>query len=187
MKMLDHWKYTEPDGTVVDFGKPADWGPDSILVLDSLSRFCDAAYDWAEPLVPTGKGGKDGRAIYGMAQDAVEGTLAMLTSPSFATNVIVIAHGQYMEIEGQAPKIFPQGVGQKLSPKIPQYFPNYIRYKNTGGVRRIQLKSDGLIDLANTNPMAFDKELSIETGLAEFFGALSQKPQKPKALTLRRV
>lgn len=190
MRMLDNWKYDD-----TDLGKPSDWGPDCILVLDSLSRFCDAAFDWAEPLVPAGRSGeKDLRAAYGMAQDAVENTLALLTSPNFRTNVIVICHGQYMELPGQTPKIFPQGVGQKLSPKIPQYFPNYIRYTNKGGKRTIQLKSDSLIDLANANPIALSESLPIETGLATFFEALRPAPQvetkperKPTKLTLRKI
>lgn len=188
MKMLDNWKYDD-----VDLGKPSGWGPDCILVLDSLSRFCDAAYDWAEPLIPTGRSGeKDLRAAYGMAQDAVENTLAMLTSPAFETNVIVIAHGIYMDLPDGSQKIFPQGVGQKLSPKIPQYFPNYIRFKNAGGKRTIALKSDAMIDLANARPFAFDdKPLPIETGLADFFAALREPPvtsaAKPTSLRLKRV
>jgi len=40
MKMLDHWKYDD-----IDYGKPKEWGSDCILVIDSLSRLCDAAYD----------------------------------------------------------------------------------------------------------------------------------------------
>ena len=35
------------------------------------------------------------------------------------TNVIVIAHGTYLDLPDGTKKIFPQGVGQKLSPKIP--------------------------------------------------------------------
>ena len=92
-------------------------------------------------------------------------------------------------------KIFPQGVGQKLSPKIPQCFPNYIRYKNIAGKRIMQLVSDPMIDLANTRPDAFkEKTLPIETGLAEFFGALKGQASKPagetprpKSLILRRA
>lgn len=191
IRMLDNWKYDD-----VDLGKPAEWGADSILVIDSLSRLCDAAYDHHESIIPRGKSGDfDGRAVYGNAQDDVEKVLAMLTSPSFGTNLIVIAHGTYMDLPDGTTKIFPQGVGQKLSPKIPQYFPNYIRYKNIAGKRTIQLSSDPMIDLANTNPGAFEgKTLPIETGLAEFFAALrgapaksEPAPQKPKALQLRKV
>ena len=194
IKMLDRWKYKDDDGTEIDLGVPAEWGPDCVLVLDSLSRFCDAAYDWRLPLTPVGRSGEiDTRATYGDAQDAVEDTLATLTSKTFETNVIVIAHGQYMELPGQPPKIFPQGVGQKLSPKIPQYFPTYIRYKNQGGKRTIQTVSDVMIDLANPNPSKVNKDYPIETGLAEIFAALRAAPEqakpapKPKTLPLRRA
>lgn len=184
IKLLDSWKYED-----TDLGKPSDWGADCILVVDSLSRLCDAAYDFHEGIIPRGKSGDyDGRAVYGNAQDDVEKVLAMLTSRGFATNLIVIAHGQYMDLPDGTKKIFPQGVGQKLSPKIPQYFPNYIRYKNKNGKRTIQLESDSMIDLANTRPGFLDKELPIETGLATFFSALRDTPtqEKPKSVTLVR-
>lgn len=196
IRMLDNWKYTDEDGSEVDLGKPATWGADTILVIDSLSRLCDAAYDFHESIIPRGKSGDyDGRAVYGNAQDDVEKVLAMLTSRGFATNLIVIAHGIYQDLPDGTTKIFPQGVGQKLSPKIPQYFPNYIRYKNVAGKRVMQLSSDPMIDLSNTRPDAFkEKTLPIETGLAEFFAALRGQPEKPaesaprpKSITLKRV
>ena len=185
-KMLDNWKYDDGDGAV-DLGKPSEWGPDCILVIDSLSRLCDAAYDWRVPLTPKGKGGEsDSRMTYFDAQSAVEDMIAALTSDSFETNVIIICHGTYMALPDGTTKIFPQGVGQKLSPKIPQYFPNYVRYKNTGSKRSIQLDSDVMIDLANTKPSAFvGKKLDTDTGLAEIFKALRAE-DKPK-LTLRRA
>lgn len=181
IQMLDSWKYQDGD-TTIDLGKPSTWGPDTILVLDSLSRLCDAAYDWREPLTPKGaSGASDPRMTYGDAQDAVESMLAGLTSSSFETNVIVICHGTYMDLPSGEKKIFPQGVGQKLSPKIPQYFPSYIRFKNVGGKRTIQLESDPMIDLANPRPSAMPKTLSVDTGLAEFFAALQDPPKaEPK-------
>jgi hypothetical protein len=173
IRMLDNWKYED-----VDLGVPALWGPDCILVVDSLSRLCDAAYDFHETITPVGKGGDyDGRAVYGNAQDDVEKLLGMLTSPSFGTNVIVICHGIYM-VQPDGTFIFPQGVGQKLSPKIPQYFPNYVRYTNRAGKRTIQLESDALIHLANARPNEMPKTLPIETGLADFFAVLRDPPAK---------
>lgn len=193
IKMMDRWKYKDGEEEI-DLGVPSEWGPNSILVLDSLSRFCDAAFDFREPLTPRGKSGDyDLRATYGDAQDAVENTLATLTSRSFGTNVIVIAHGTYMDLPDGTKKIFPQGVGQKLSPKIPQYFPNYIRYKNAAGKRTIQIDSDAMIDLANANPAKMPKTLPAETGLAEFFKVLRDspktvdKPKPPETLTLKRA
>lgn len=181
LNMIDVWRYKDDDGNAVDLGRPDTWGPDYILVLDSLSRLCDACYDWREPLTPKGKGGgTDSRATYGDAQDAVENTLGVLTGKSFKTNVIVIAHGTYMDLEDGTKKIFPQGVGQKLSPKIPQYFPNYIRYKNTGGKRTIQTDSDIMIDLAISNRAAVKTTYDIN-GLAELFEALRPPPGHPNA------
>lgn len=193
IKMLDNWKYDD-----VDYGTPATWGPESILVIDSLSRLCDAAYDYHESVIPKGNSGHyDGRAVYGNAQDDVERLLGMLTSVHFRTNVIVICHGTYLQLDGGQTKIFPQGVGQKLSPKIPQYFPNYVRYTNKSGKRTIELESSAMIDLANTNPSVLKGTLPIETGLAEIFRVLREpsaksepkatEPARPKTVTLKRV
>ena len=185
IKMLDRWKYDE-----TDMGIPAQWGNDTILVIDSLSRLCDAAYDFHESIIPRGKSGDyDGRAVYGNAQDDVEKVIALLTSESFKTNVIVVCHGTYIDLPDKTTKIFPQGVGQKLSPKIPQYFPNYVRYKHLGGKRTIQMKSDAMIDLANARPTAMADSYPIETGLAEIFKVLrgGQPAVKPKAVTLKRA
>lgn len=186
IRMLDHWQ----DGDL-DLGVPAEWGPDCVLVIDSLSRLCDAAYDFHESIIPRGKGGDfDGRAVYGNAQDDVERLIGMLTSKSFGTNVIVICHGTYMDLPDGTTKIFPQGVGKKLSPKIPTYFPNYVRYVNNRGDRTISLKSDALIDLCSTNPLYMSESYPIETGLADFFAVLRAPPKdesKPPKPALRRV
>ncbi len=192
MRLLDYWKYTDDSGVEVDLGKPSEWGPDCILVIDSLSRLCDAAFDFREPLVPVGRSGeRDMRAVYGDAQDAVEMLLATLTSKTFATNVIVIAHVLYQELPNGETKGFPQGVGQKLSPKIPQYFPSVVLFTNKAGKRTIQTNSTPLIDLANPAPFKMEKSYPIETGLADFFAVLREPPakpiEKPKALILKRV
>lgn len=172
--MLNNWKYDD-----VDLGTPGAWGADSILVIDSLSRWCDAAYDFHESMTPSGKrgDGPDGRAVYGNSQDDMERQLANLTSPSFQTNVIVICHGQRYETPDGRTKIFPQGVGQKLSPKIPQYFPNYIRLtRKPDGKRIIQVEGDSFIDLATTRPDAMPTELDASDGLAKFFAVLRPPP-----------
>lgn len=197
LKMLNHWTYTTDDGEIIDYGVPATWGEDVVLVIDSLSRWCDSAYDFHEVMTPKGKKGEaDGRAVYGNAQDDVEKQLASLTSPNFRCNVIVICHGVYMTLDDGTTKIFPQGIGQKLSPKIPTYFPNYIRYIQKADKRTIQLTSNQMISLANGRPDAMPTELPTDTGLAEFFAILhggtvaKSEPTpvaKPKALTLRRA
>ena len=190
IKMLNKWSYTVDDGSVIDYGTPADWEDDVILVIDSLSRWCDAAYAFHTVMTPKGKNGADdGWSIYRNAQNDVEHQLSALTSPNFTVNVIVICHGIYQENPDGTVKIFPQGIGQKLSPKIPQYFSNYIRMTKRGEKRTIQLKSDNIIDLANTKPDIFNgKDLDAETGLAEFFSVLRNQPAvQPTQPKIRRL
>ena len=177
VKLLDNWKYTDEDGTTVDLGSPAQWGPECILVIDSLSRLADAAYDWRDSLT-AGTTKHDGRAVYGDAQDAIESLLASLTSKTFRTNLIVIAHVQYMDLPDGGKKFFPQGVGQKLSPKIPQYFSSVVFFNNKNGKRNMRTTSTPLIDLANPAPFLIESEYPTETGLALFFEALLNRPQE---------
>ncbi len=184
VKMLDRWKYKDEDGNEIDCGAPATWGPDCILVIDSLSRLCDSAYDWRETLAPRGPSGQaDGRAVYGDAQDAVESLLAGLTSKSFATNLIVIAHVQYLDLPDGTKKGFPQGVGAKLSPKIPQYFSSVVFFTNKNNKRTMKTTSTPLIDLANPAPFLIDAEYPTETGLAVFFEKLLGQPTEQEAPT----
>lgn len=197
LNMIDEWKYTdEASGESIDLGRPDEWGPDCVLVLDTLSRLCDAAYDHYEPLVPRGsKGEFDARAVYGNAQDGVESMLAHITSETFRTNVLVIGHVAYQELPDKTVKGFPQGVGQKLSPKIPQYFSTVVLVTNKNGKRTIRTNSTPLIDLANPAPFELSPELPQETGLAAIFESLRKAPPKPKAeapkrptaVTLRRA
>lgn len=198
LNMIDEWKYTdEASGESIDLGRPDEWGPDCILVIDSFSRLCDAAYDHYEPLVPRGaKGDIDARAVYGNAQDGAENVLAHITSETYRTNVLVIGHVQYMELPDKTTKGFPQGVGQKLSPKIPQYFSTVLLFTNKNGKRMIRTNSTPLVDLANPSPFELSAELDQMTGLAEVFATLRKAPEqskpavaptKPAAVTLRRA
>lgn len=183
MKMIDNWKYKEDDGTEVDLGPPSSWGDDCILVIDSLSRLCDAAYTQADSLNLPGKSGEaDGRVSYKDAQDGILALLSQLTSPDFTCNVIVIAHVAYQETQ-EGLKGYPQGVGNKLSPKIPQFFPNYVLYQNKGGKRTIHTSSTPLMDLSSTAPLKIQKTYPIETGLAEFFAALRPPPKQDPVVT----
>lgn len=183
IKMLDNWKYD-----TVDFGKPAEWGADCILIIDSLTMLSDAAFDFREPLTPRGKSGDyDKRATYFDAQGAIENVLALLTSESFRTNVIVISHIKYIDNPDGTKKGYPTSVGSALSPRIPTYF-NSVALCETkaGGKRQITTVATAMIDLKNPKPFSMQKSYPIETGLAEFFGVLREPPKQAKP-QLRRV
>lgn len=186
MKMLDHWKYDD-----VDLGKPSEWGPEKVLVLDSLSFFSDAAFDWAESVNP---GAKDPRQWFYSAQQAVESALALLTSGSFKTNVIVSAHVRYTTGEDGRQKGYPNAIGSALGPTIPRYFNHWAQCENKSGKRTIRTAATNMFDLKNTKPFEMKAEYPIDTGLADFFAVLREPPvkeaapaAKPKALTLKRI
>lgn len=184
-KMIDKWSYTDDAGNQVDCGVPGEWGPECILVLDSLTFMSDAAFDFHESISPDTKSGKhDIRAVYKSAQDAIEHVLAFITSASFRTNVIVISHVKYMEVEGGT-KGYPVSVGSALSPAIPRYFNSVIRFvTKSGGKRVIETVASSMFDLANPKPFEMEKTLDIEDGLARFFATLRPQVVKPK---LRKV
>lgn len=168
LKMLDRWKYDD-----VDLGVPATWGPDTILVLDSLTFMGDAAYNFREPLVPKSKDGKfDGRAVYGDAQDALEKVIALLTSDNFKCNVIVISHVKYQDRPDGTKKGYPTAIGSALSPEIPRYFNSVALAQTVAGTRTIQTVPTAMIDLANPASFKMAPTLPIETGLATFFSTV---------------
>lgn len=185
LKMLDNWKYTL-DGVETDLGDPAAFGPDCIVVLDSLTFLSNAAFDWAQAMNPAAK---DPRQWYGAAQEAVENTLALLTSASFRTNVIITAHVRYMENDDGTKKGYPNSVGSALGPVIPSYFNNWAQCENKGGKRSIVTGATSMIDLKNTRPFDMDARYPIETGLADYFGVLREVPLTPakKAPTMKRA
>jgi hypothetical protein len=174
LKALDNWP---------GLGKPKDWGEDTILVIDSLTRFSDSAFIHFEAMTQRQSRGKyDNRAVFFTAQRAVEKCLATITGAGFSTNIIVIAHVLYIDMPDGTKKGFPLSIGQALSPKIASYFPSVVLYSNDGGKRTIRTNSTPLIDLANPKPFAVSPTYSIETGLAEIFEVLREQ----KVTTIRR-
>lgn len=182
MKMLDRWKYDD-----TDLGPPSDWGPNVICVLDSLSFFSDAAFDWAQGMNP---GAKDPRQWFYSAQQAVESALALLTSGSFKTNVIVTAHVRYSTGDDGRNKGYPNAIGSALGPTIPRYFNHWAQCENKAGKRTIQTAATSMFDLKNTKPFEMAKTYDLGSGLADFFAVLRSPPakvEKPKAITLKRI
>lgn len=164
MKLFDKWE---------DDSIPGEWGPDHILVLDSLTFFSNAAYDWAKGMNP---GAKDPRQWFYAAQEAVESCLALLTSEHFHANVIVISHVSWVDRPDGTTKGYPSSVGKALGPTIPSYFNSVAlaESKGTGDniTKTIRTASTALIDLKNPASMELAASLPLDTGLATFFKAV---------------
>jgi hypothetical protein len=168
VQSLEKWD----DGTV-----PSEWGPDRILVLDSLTFFGDAAYNWKDALNPTVK---DKRQIYGEAQGAVADILGAVTSSDFRTNVIVNTHIRWVyttDSQGNRNLVKggPSSIGEALMDKIGTYFNNVGLFETSGSgpavKRTIRFTNTGLIDLKTSAVSMPSTAIPIETGLADFFKA----------------
>lgn len=164
MKLLDKWS---------DESIPAEWGPETIFVLDSLTRMGDAAFSFARGLNPSAK---DPRQWYGAAQEALEHMISMLTGEDFRTNVIVISHVKISELPDGTYKGYASSIGQALGPTLPTYFNTLVLAESSGSGenvrRKIKTVPTGIVDLKNPAPFAVPKDLPLESGLATLFSTL---------------
>lgn len=140
LKFMDHWKYTDDAGQVVDLGASKDWGADTVVVLDSLTAMGEAAKRRAmamlnkTPLNST-------QQMWGLAMQDQFNFLVKLLSASNRFHVIVTAHlktvgpKDILGGEEQANKeikerlvdlvptrLYPSALGQQLPPQIGALF-----------------------------------------------------------------
>lgn len=166
----------QPKAFVNSLNKLTEWAetedPNCIFVLDALDTFGKSAFEWAKGMNPTAK---DPRQWYFSAQQAVENTLALLTSDDFKMNVIIISHINYKEIQEGVHKGHVSAIGSALGPSIPKYFNSLILAETSGSGtnirRRIKTMPTGVIDLKVPVPEV-DKEYPLETGLSTIFKLL---------------
>lgn len=164
------WQKMEKWG---DDTSPKSWGPDKVFVLDSLTFLAEAAYNWAVGMNP---GYKDPRLWYGEAQDACENFLAMLTSDSFATHVVVISHVTWTDPGTGLFKGYPSAVGKALGPRIPTFFNHMLLAEttavqgSTNGKRTIRTAPSITVD-AKTSAVNLGVALDQSEALAKFFEA----------------
>ena len=164
---LDKWE----DGT-----SPAEWGAETILVIDSLTNLGRAAFWWAKAQNP---GAKEPRQWYFAAQSAIEDVIATATAESFATNLIIMSHIDLVEQRDGTVQGFASSIGKALGPKIPRYFNTLAAIETKGqgaNVQRIiRTMPTALLTLKNPAPMKVSAEYPIATGLADLFAKLSGK------------
>lgn len=165
-KLMAQWE----DGSI-----PAEWGANTIFVLDSLSAYGRAAYAWARGLNPSAK---DPRQWYHAAQQGVEDVIALLTSEAFRANVIIITHINYKEVMEGETKGYANVIGTAMGPVIPRYFNTMIAAEKTVSgknvARTIKVRPTYTLDLkAPIEPNDLpDTPFPIDSGMAQIFRLL---------------
>lgn len=164
LKLMTTW----PDET-----KPAEWGPEYIFIIDSLTAMGRMAFEWAKGMNPTSK---DPRQWFYTAQRAVEDVIAMVSSEGFNTNVIIISHITYLELADGTQRGYPSAVGTALSKHVAKYFNTLLlcesRSSGDNVKRLIHTLPTSLIDLKNPAPFQMDKSYPIAEGMAKVFEKL---------------
>lgn len=167
IKMLEHWK-TEDE----DLGPIVSWGPEDVLVIDSLTFLGMAAMNFV--LTMNGRlGQQTQQSDWYQAQQRVEQFLQAIYDENVKCNVIMTAHLRKTEEENQPPRATVHSLGKALTPVIGRYFNNTLLVQTSGTgaseKKKIITRSTNLIELKNTAPLNVKPEYPIETGLAEFF------------------
>jgi hypothetical protein len=175
-KQLMHWKTDDED-----LGPITTWGPQDVLVVDSLSMACNAAMNLVLSL--EGKLGKRPELQHwGAAQDMVELLMQLLYDDSVKCNVIIMCHVAYIDDHGIS-RGYPAALGKALPPKLGRYFNSTLMVRTTGTgqgqKRQIHTASIPGIELKNTIPVNAKSSYELGMGLAEYFSAIRRDPAKP--------
>lgn len=188
VEAMAHWK----DGAE-DLGPVTSWGPEDILVIDSLSRVSAAALNWH--LALNGKLGvtrtqNEGRRDIGEAQRLIRSLLETLYDESVKCNVIMTGHITLVTESGLSPQSedshgesiqgFPAAIGRALSPHIPSYFNSVLlaQVQGTGSAARhkIYTRTQGIVNAKTSAPLRVAPDYPLETGLADYFKAIRESP-----------
>lgn len=181
--LLQDWKEPELDAEgkpipgkfINQLGPITTWGPQDVLVIDSLTMLSNAALAFV--LSMNGRLGQHPQLQdWGAGQGLVEGLLQMLYDENVKCNVIVNCHITFIGDEGQPTRGYPNTLGKALPPKVGRYFNTILMARSTGQgtniKRKILTNTNGVVELKNTAPLKVQAEYPLETGLADYFKAV---------------
>lgn len=179
MNQLNNW--TDGDDKP---GNVAKWPSTDILVIDSFSRFCEAAMNYHlslnNRLLEGPRTGTSSNNDYNAIYKYIMEFINYIKSDEIKCSVIIIGHIVFMERAGAQTTVTKESKGflqvfgkAMISPVISQHFPHVIRAKSTGiepSVKHIILtNNDENVELITPAPLRVRKEYPLETGLAEYF------------------
>lgn len=166
-------KFAQALDTWEDGSKPSDWGPDTVMVFDSLTNAGSAAFHYAKGLNPKTK---EARQWYNEAQQAIDFIISTVCGDTFKCHVIVLTHIDIIETAA-GDKFFASAIGKALGPKLPRHFSTMLHYDNKfqGNTlsRFIRTNPTRELILKNPAPDKLKPEYPLEDGLASIFKALT--------------
>ena len=189
LRLLNNWKF-EREGITHDFGKPSKWTDDTVLVLDSLSRLSDAAFNYLQSLngnlgkLQSAHKGYDPRRDFWDSQQLLAKLMTLIFSDTLQCNIIINAHIKYIAKPGQdnveddnkVYQGFPQTIGSAFSTQIASFFNTVLLARlDSDDKRRLYTEPQDIVGTKNVVPFGVKPHYPIETGLAEYFEAVRGK------------
>ncbi len=177
---LTKWKFPVEDGSTetYDLGNIGEWGPDTIVLIDSLGFAGVAALRFVRQLNMHQLDTFTSQPDYGQAMDMLEGMLQLLYSDSIRCHVIVNSHITFIDDILKGTLIgLPRALGSKLPPKVGGYFNSIVHTTTVGSgksaKRVIRIASEGMVELKlPILPGTLPSELPIKDGLLTIFKTL---------------
>lgn len=172
---LNKWP-DDPDSS------PQTWGPDTVMVVDSLTLLGRHALAHAQVMNNTA-GKKAAWTDYGDAQAQLQSMMGLLYSDYVNCHVLYLTHVSVeRDSDGNFLGAFPSSVGKALNEAIPRYVNNTlsIRRVGIGASAKLMLSTVPTENRINTKTeeLAVKKEYELavgttpKPGLAEFFADL---------------
>ena len=199
LELLKEWKYKDDDGTEINLGRSADWGPDTVVVVDSATSFGEAAkrrqikMQSKTPITMTD-------TVWGAAVADFNNALEIMKRMDKKYHLIINCHKQMLgpqnfiargdsdEIkkekleaikDGMIPtRIYPVGVSKPQAQVLHGMLPTMLEFEKVTKVgkecRIIRTVSGPEIDVKIPSNK-LKTEYPIETGLADIFSLLGYK------------
>lgn len=183
------WDIKDKDATekgliLVDHGKVIDWGPDKVIVVDSLSFAATAALNYHLSLtgrLAASRTQNEARRDVGATQAILRKLLELIYDDSIRCNVIVNSHITEVTDSGYGPnaeeakderdtaKGYPSAIGRALSPIIPRFFNSVLHMEMRGKRMYLMTQPVGNVLTKTAVPLRVKREYPIENALADYF------------------
>lgn len=199
VKLMQEWKYKDENGNEVNLGKSSEWGPDTIVVIDSLTSLGQAAKLRAMKMNNKTPSNMTS-AIWGAAVADVNNFIEIMKADRNGYHLIINTHKQIlgpadfiqqgdtevvkekkleMISDGMIPpRIYPVGVTKPSSQTIHGMMPTMLEFEKVNklgkDIRIIKTVSGPEIDVKMPGK-GLKSTYPIETGLAEIFEAMGYK------------
>lgn len=152
-----------------------DWGPDTVVIIDSLSLCGRHALLKAQHDDNNKTGKQPEIQHYGTAMAQLEAMIGALYSDYVNCHVLVLTHIAYIQDDLGISTGLPMALGEKLSPILPRYFNTMLVVKTTGNDRMLATQPTMMVKTKVENFSSVKAEYPLvkdnksQPGLAQFF------------------